>query len=105
VRRDHSLRTIRAIVKEALSALERDLAALYSPIGRRSIPPEEIAAGDAFAGVLFDPLGAAFGGAAGIRPSVPLVSSASASTMQLGTIRCSRRTATGCWKATLRRSF
>ncbi len=34
VRRDHPLRTIRAIVNEALSALERDLAALYSPIGR-----------------------------------------------------------------------
>ena len=42
VRRDHPLRTIRAIVNEALSALERDLAALYSPIGRPSIPPEKL---------------------------------------------------------------
>jgi transposase len=42
VRRDHPLRTIRAIVNEALSALERDLAALYSPIGRPSMPPEKL---------------------------------------------------------------
>ncbi|MEI9414036.1 IS5 family transposase [Mesorhizobium sp. Cs1321R2N1] len=42
VRRDHPLRTIRAIVTEALSALERDFAALYSPIGRPSIPPERL---------------------------------------------------------------
>ena len=42
MRRDHPLRTIRAIVNEALSALERDLAALYSPIGRPSIPPEKL---------------------------------------------------------------
>jgi Transposase domain (DUF772) len=42
VRRDHPLRTIRAIGNEALSALERDLAALYSPIGRPSIPPEKL---------------------------------------------------------------
>jgi hypothetical protein len=42
VRCDHPLRTIRAIGNEALSALERDLAALYSPIGRPSIPPEKL---------------------------------------------------------------
>lgn len=42
VRRDHPLRRIRAIVNEALPALERDLAALYSPIGRPSIPPEKL---------------------------------------------------------------
>src|ERR1700680_455612 len=30
------------IVNEALSALERDWAALYSPIGRPSIPPEKL---------------------------------------------------------------
>ncbi|MHC2578715.1 hypothetical protein ACVI1J_008954 [Bradyrhizobium diazoefficiens] len=39
VRRDHPLRAIRTIVNEALSALEREFAALYSPIGRPSIPP------------------------------------------------------------------
>jgi len=42
VRRDHPLRTIRTIVNEALSALEREFAALYSPIGRPSIPPEKL---------------------------------------------------------------
>lgn len=42
VRRDHPLRRIRAIVSEALAALERDLAALYSPMGRPSIPPEKL---------------------------------------------------------------
>jgi transposase len=42
VRRDHPLRSIRAIVNEALSGLEADFAALYSPIGRPSIPPEQL---------------------------------------------------------------
>src|SRR6185369_16444526 len=34
VRRDHPLRAIGTIVNEALSALKREFAALYSPIGR-----------------------------------------------------------------------
>jgi transposase len=42
VRPDHPLRAIRAIVNEALAALEQDFAALYSPIGRPSIPPEQL---------------------------------------------------------------
>jgi len=42
VRQDHPLRAIRTIVNEALSALERDFAELYSPIGRPSIPPEKL---------------------------------------------------------------
>ena len=42
VRRDHPLRAIRAIVNEALGALEPEFAALYSPIGRPSIPPEKL---------------------------------------------------------------
>jgi transposase len=42
VRRDHPLRAIRAIVNEALGALEREFAALYSTIGRPSIPPEKL---------------------------------------------------------------
>lgn len=42
MRRDHLLRAIRTIVSEALSALEREFAALYSPIGRPSIPPEKL---------------------------------------------------------------
>ena len=73
VRRDHPLRGIRAIVNEALAVLEREFAALYSPMGRPSIPPEKAAAGNAAANLLFDPLGASFDGAAGVRPSVPLV--------------------------------
>jgi transposase len=42
VRRDHPLRAIRTIVNEALLALEREFSALYSPIGRPSIPPEKL---------------------------------------------------------------
>ncbi len=42
VRRDHPLRAIPTIVNEALSALEREFAGLYSPIGRPSIPPEKL---------------------------------------------------------------
>lgn len=42
VRGDHPLRAIRKIVNEALATLERELAALYSPIGRPSIPPEKL---------------------------------------------------------------
>jgi transposase len=42
VRKDHPLRAIRQIVNEALVSLERDLAALYSPIGRPSIAPEKL---------------------------------------------------------------
>ncbi len=40
VRTDHPLRPIRAIVNEALSALEQEFAPLYARIGRPSIPPE-----------------------------------------------------------------
>jgi transposase len=42
VGKDHPLRTIRAIVNEALSALAGEFSALYSPIGRPSIPPEKL---------------------------------------------------------------
>jgi transposase len=42
VRRDHPLRAIRTIVGEALDALGDEFAALYSPIGRPSIPPEKL---------------------------------------------------------------
>ncbi|HEV2080447.1 MAG TPA: IS5 family transposase [Allosphingosinicella sp.] len=42
VRADHPLRAIRAIVNEALSALERDFATLYASIGRPSIAPEKL---------------------------------------------------------------
>ncbi|MER8478657.1 IS5 family transposase [Mesorhizobium sp. M1163] len=42
VRQNHPLRTIRYMVNEALLALADDFAALYSPIGRPSIPPEKL---------------------------------------------------------------
>src|SRR5215470_14639652 len=42
VRRDHPLRAIRTIVNDALLALEREFAAMYSPIGRPSIAPEKL---------------------------------------------------------------
>lgn len=42
MRGDHPLRAIRVIVNEVLAALERDFAALYSPIGRPSIPPGKL---------------------------------------------------------------
>jgi transposase len=42
VRADHPLRSIRSIVNEGLAALERDFSALYSAVGRPSIPPEKL---------------------------------------------------------------
>jgi transposase len=42
VRRDHLLRSIREIVSAALTILEPEFSALYSPIGRPSIPPEKL---------------------------------------------------------------
>jgi len=39
---DHPLRPIRVMVNKALKALNRDLAALYPPHGRDSIPPEKL---------------------------------------------------------------
>ena len=39
---DHPLRPIRAIVDAALSALSSELEALYSHLGRPSIPPEQL---------------------------------------------------------------
>lgn len=40
VRADHPLRAIRAVVNEALEALSGEFSALYSGMGRPSIPPE-----------------------------------------------------------------
>lgn len=40
-------------MNEALSALEREFAALYSPIGRPLIPPEKLLRAMLFAGFLF----------------------------------------------------
>ena len=38
----HLLRTIRQLVNEALATLEKEFSALYSPMGRPSIPPEKL---------------------------------------------------------------
>src|SRR4028119_841900 len=45
VRPDHPLRAIRAIVNEALAALEGAFAPLYAQVGRPSIPPEKLLRG------------------------------------------------------------
>ena len=42
VRKDHPLRTIREIVNEVLAALSGEFSAMYSPMGRPSIPPEKL---------------------------------------------------------------
>ena len=72
VGKEHPLRAIRGVVNEALAALSGEFSALYSVRPARD-PTREAFAGDAFAGFLFDPLGAAVDGAAGVRPHVPLV--------------------------------
>jgi transposase len=42
VGKDHPLRTIRGLVNEALAALSGEFSAMYSRIGRPSIPPEKL---------------------------------------------------------------
>lgn len=42
VRRDHPLRAIREITNEALASLTADFDGLYSPLGRPSVPPEQL---------------------------------------------------------------
>src|ERR1700687_4256145 len=42
VRSDHPLRTIKSLADEALAELSGRFAALYSKIGRPSIPPEQL---------------------------------------------------------------
>lgn len=42
VRPDHPLRPIRLLANEALCALQGDFCALYSGMGRPSIPPERL---------------------------------------------------------------
>jgi hypothetical protein len=68
----HPLRQIRELVNEALGQLDRRFAGLYAEEGRPSIPPERLLS-ELAAIVLLDPFGEAADGAAGFRPSVPLV--------------------------------
>jgi len=42
IRQDHPLRTIRTLVDDALAAMDRAFADLYSALGRPSIPPERL---------------------------------------------------------------
>src|SRR6201990_1324683 len=42
VRADHPLRVIRQLANAALKSLSCEVAKLYSPIGRESIPPERL---------------------------------------------------------------
>lgn len=42
VSKSHPLRAIRQLVNEALATLEKEFSALYSPMGRPSIPPEKL---------------------------------------------------------------
>ena len=42
VSKDHPLRTIRGVVNEALAALSGEFSAMYSRLGRPSIPPEKL---------------------------------------------------------------
>uniref|UniRef100_Q07TT6 ISGsu3, transposase n=1 Tax=Rhodopseudomonas palustris (strain BisA53) TaxID=316055 RepID=Q07TT6_RHOP5 len=72
VRSDHPLRTIRRLANAALGDLSGDFDEVYTAFGRPSIAPEKLL-GDAAAGVLRHPLGAAVDGAAGLRSAVPLV--------------------------------
>jgi transposase len=100
---DHPLRTIRTMVNEALAALSGEFSALYSRVGRPSIPPEKL---------LRAMLLQAF---YSIRSKRQLMegwsstscfagSSASASTMRPGTTRRFRRTAIACSRATSQQS-
>lgn len=66
VRRNHRLRAIRTIVNEALAALEREVRVVMFADRAAVDPAGEAAQGNALAGVLFDPVGGAFDGAAGI---------------------------------------
>jgi transposase len=42
VRKDHPLRTIRALVDEVLQQLSPQFDAMYARVGRPSIPPEQL---------------------------------------------------------------
>jgi len=103
VRKDHPLRAIRQIVNDALVSLERDFAALYSPIGRPSIAPEKLLRAmllQAFYSIRSERLLME-------RLEYDLLFRwllTSALTIRLGTTRCFRRTATGCLMATSLRS-
>ena len=67
-----------------------DFSALDSRLGRRSIRPEKLFAREARASVLFDPLGAAVDGAAGVRSFCFAGLSGSSSTSGVGSLAFSK---------------
>ena len=73
VGRDHPLRKIRSLVNEALAILSGELSAMYSSMGRPSIPPEKLLRAmllQAFYSIRSE---RQLMGAAGVRPVVSLV--------------------------------
>ncbi len=89
--------------------LSAEFDALYADSGRPSIAPEYILRALAVAGVLLGALGAVAGRADRLQPACFAGSWAWAWTTRCGTMRCSRRTATGlltvrCGAAVLCRS-
>jgi hypothetical protein len=69
----HPLRRIRKLADQALDRLNPTFCELYAVEGRPSVPPEQLLLASLAAGVLRDPLRAAFAGAAQLQPAVPLV--------------------------------
>ena len=90
VPREHPLREIRKLTDEVLRSLSAEFDGLYSDLGRRSIAPEYVLA----AGVLLGAVGAATGRADRLQPAVSLVRGHGR--FGMGTMPCSRRTATVC---------
>jgi transposase len=98
VRGEHPLRPIREIANAALVELTGEFAALYSGMGRPSVPPEKL---------LRAMLLQAFYSVRSERQLMERIeydllfrcSLGSAPTIRCGTIPPLLRTATGCWKA------
>src|SRR6059058_4315318 len=99
----HPLRAIRTIVNEGLASLDAEFDKLYADTGRDSIPPERLLRA-ALLQAFFS-----------IRSERLLMEQLNYNLLyrwfvglgvdeRCGTTRCSRRTATGCWRRTSRRS-
>src|SRR5690242_9415504 len=104
IRADHPLRVIRAITNAALKSLSGEFQKLYSPLGRESIPPERL-----MRALLLQ----AFYSIRSERQLVKRIDHdllfrwfvGSALRTRCGMPQRSLRTATGCSRATSRRSF
>ena len=69
----HPLRPIRAMVDQALAALDTEFEALYSHTGRSSIPQEYLLSRNPAANPVLGTLRAPAGRANRLQPAVPLV--------------------------------